>query len=299
MKCPRLSRGKRQSLSSGSRDVRGVYREGAIVASGKRWRGASASLGCWHRVIAPYPPPRPSPTRGEGDSPSHPHPALPQMGRENQPARGEGDFRPDEILVTAILEESAADVGWLAWRDGKDAVVVRKVASSPLNPSVIGEFPDPPLDSLVIDRGRGIGPWTVWCRARGIFSCAITPVLARGKVVGVIGLASCSAGALADYDVDRLQLASSLAVHARTYEARLAGLRRMFDEVSRTLENALALDRALRPAGHWLDGRVQGRKGVECRSARGGRHPPDPPGRPGRGLAARKKHRGLGNRNRR
>jgi signal transduction histidine kinase len=134
----------------------------------------------------------------------------------------------------------------LAWRDGKDAVVVRRVASSPLNPSAIGEFPDPPLDSLVIDRGRGIGPWTVWCRARGILSCAITPVLARGKVVGVIGLASCSAGALADYDVDRLQLASSLAVHARTYEARLAGLRRMFDEVSRTLENALALDRALR-----------------------------------------------------
>src|SRR6202163_2540553 len=96
---------------------------------------------------------------------------------------------PDEILVSAILEGSAADVGWLAWRDGKDAVVVRRLASSPLTPSAIGEFPAPPLDSLIIDRGRGIGPWDVWCRSRGLLSCAITPVLARGKVVGVIGLA--------------------------------------------------------------------------------------------------------------
>jgi len=156
------------------------------------------------------------------------------------------DCTPDEVLVTAILERSAADVGWLAWGDGKDAVVVPQLATSFLNPSAIGEFPDPPPDSLVIDRGKGAGPWALWCRARGILSCAITPVFARGRVVGVIGLASCRAGALADYDVDRLQLVSSLAVHARTYEARLAGVRQMFDEVSRTLETALALDRALR-----------------------------------------------------
>src|SRR5256885_16430377 len=77
-------------------------------------------------------------------------------------------------------------------------------------------------------------------------SCAISPIYAFGKLVGVVGLASCHAGGLADYDVDRLQLAATLAVHARTYAARLRGARWMFDEVSRTLENALALDRALR-----------------------------------------------------
>src|SRR5712691_8187762 len=132
---------------------------------------------------------------------------------------------PDELLLTAILERSAADVGWLAWGDGKDAVVVPGVARSFLNPSTIGEFPDPPRESLVIDRGTGSGPWSLWCRARGILSCAISPIYARGKVVGVIGLASCHAGGLADYDVDQLHLAATLAVHARTYEARLAGVR--------------------------------------------------------------------------
>src|ERR1700737_4048391 len=53
------------------------------------------------------------------------------------------DCSPDEILVTTILERSAADVGWLAWGDGKDAVVIPGAARSFLNPSAIGEFPDP------------------------------------------------------------------------------------------------------------------------------------------------------------
>ncbi len=158
----------------------------------------------------------------------------------------ERDCSPDEILVTTILERSTADVGWLAWGDGKDAVVVPGVARSFLNPAAIGEFPDPPQSSLVIDHGTGSGPWALWCRARGILSCAISPVSAHGTLVGVVGLASFHEGFLADNDIDRLQLAATLAVHARTYEARLAGARRMFDEVSRTLESALTLDRALR-----------------------------------------------------
>jgi signal transduction histidine kinase len=180
-------------------------------------------------------------------------------------------------------------VGWLAWGDGKDAVVVPGVARSFLDPSSIGEFPDPPRESLVIDRGTEGGPWSPWCRARGIQSCAISPIYARGKVVGVIGLASCHAGGLADYDADQLHLAATLAVHARTYEARLAGVRRMFDEVSRTLENALALDRALRlpptyraiarSVGESLDVSYcriairDSREGLTIRAA-GGRRPP-------------------------
>src|SRR5438128_1275681 len=193
-------------------------------------------------VLRPQSEPRPR-TRGQADAPR-------DDVTTDEAALGDVEAKPecspDEILVTTILERSAADVGWLAWGDGKDAVVVPGVARPFLNPSAIGEFPDPPREPLVIDRGTGSGPWTPWCRARGILSCAVSPIYARGKVVGVIGLASCHAGGLADYDVDRLHLAATLAVHARTYEARLAGVRRMFDEVSRTLENALALDRALR-----------------------------------------------------
>ncbi|HKV32259.1 MAG TPA: ATP-binding protein [Candidatus Dormibacteraeota bacterium] len=181
-----------------------------------------------------------------------PHPvALPEPSviREAQDL-GSGEARrecsPDEILVTTILERSAADVGWLAWGDGKDAVVIPAVVRSFLDPSAIGEFPDPPRETVLIDRGMGDGPWALWCRARGILSCAISPIYARGRVVGLTGLASCRVGALADFDVQGLQLVSSLAVHARTFEARLTGVRRMFDEVSLTLENALALDKALR-----------------------------------------------------
>src|ERR1700736_4999787 len=196
---------------------------------------------------------------------------------------------PDEILVTTILERSAADIGWLVWGDGKAAVVVPGAARSFLNPAAIGEFPDPPREALVIDRGKGDGRWALWCRARGILSCAISPIYARGQVVGVIGLASCRAGALADFDVEGLQLVSTLAVHARTYEARLAGVRRMFDEVSQTLENALALDRALRQpptyreiarsVGDSLDASYcaiaihDAKKGLTIRAA-GGRRPP-------------------------
>src|ERR1700737_1226565 len=155
---------------------------------------------------SPQPPPQPSPPGGGGGKP---------------------EGAPGQALVTAILERSHADVGWLAWGDGKDAVVIPGVARSFLNPAAIGEFPDPPRESLVIDRGTGNGPWVLWCRARAILSCAVSPIYARRKVVGVIGLASCHAGGLDDYEVDRLQLAATLAVHARTYEARLAGLRRM------------------------------------------------------------------------
>src|SRR5260370_15089415 len=152
----------------------------------------------------------------------------------------------DEVLVTAILERSAADVGWLGWGDGSKAVVVPGPAKSFLNPAAIGEFPDPPRESLVIDHGTAGGPWAAWCRARGILSCAITPIYAHDKLVGVVGLASCHAGGLADYDIDRLQLAPTLSLHARTYEARLRGVRRMVDEGSPTLAHALALHRALR-----------------------------------------------------
>ena len=186
----------------------------------------------------------PSLTRPQTES----APRDPSKSVEREVPEGDAtrECSPDEVLVTAILERSVADVGWLAWGDGSKAVVVPGVARSFLSPVAIGEFPDPPREFLMIDRRTGSGPWAVWCRARGILSCAISPIYAHGKLVGVVGLASCRADGLADYDVDRLQLAATLAVHARTYEARLRGVRRMFDEVSRTLENALALDRALR-----------------------------------------------------
>ena len=57
-------------------------------------------------------------------------------------------FAPAGILVSAVVEASAADLGWLAWLDRHDPVVVRREAFSPLEPSLIAEFPDPPEEPI-------------------------------------------------------------------------------------------------------------------------------------------------------
>ena len=154
---------------------------------------------------------------------------------------------PYEDLVSSLLEGSGADLGWLAWRDNAEGVVVRRQGISVLPPSTIADFPDPPLDALrVVDGGLWTGPWELWCRDRGILSCLVVPVRHESKILGMIGLASCRAGALDDLGIQRLQLGAQLAIQTRRDELRLTSLRRLFDEVSRTLENALAVDRALR-----------------------------------------------------
>src|SRR5713226_5821793 len=153
---------------------------------------------------------------------------------------------PHQVLVEALLEQSSADLAWLAWEDGSQSVVVARNRVSPLQPSSIGEFPEPPRSPLTINQASRTGAWALWCRSRGILSSTVVPVRQRNEIVGTIGLASCTAGALDASDLQRVQLGASLAIQARSHELRLSSLRRMFDEVSRTLENALALDRALR-----------------------------------------------------
>jgi signal transduction histidine kinase len=153
---------------------------------------------------------------------------------------------PAEVLIATILEASAADLGWLAWLDGPAPVVVRREASSPIEPTDIAEFPDPPGKPLVVDAGIPLGAWERWCRVRGIQSGVIVPVLSRDRVVGTLGLASSTARTLGANDLQQLVLVAGLAVHARTDEARLGRQRRLFAEVSRSLENALALNRAIR-----------------------------------------------------
>jgi signal transduction histidine kinase len=168
--------------------------------------------------------------------------------RVSMPDHGSVDpsFAPAEMLVGAIVEASAAEVGWLAWLDAPAPVVFRRKGSSPIEPSDITEFPDPPADPVVIEDESAVEPWRNWCEARGIQSGIVVPVVARGKVFGTMGLASSTARTLGRNDVRQLALLASLAVHARTYEARLVGQRQLFAEVSRSLESALALDRAVR-----------------------------------------------------
>jgi signal transduction histidine kinase len=162
--------------------------------------------------------------------------------------RSEGSLArsPHQVLVEALLAQSPADLAWLAWQDGSEAVVVARDWTFPLDPGAIGEFPEPPPGPLTITRASTAGAWELWCRSRGILSCMVVPVSQGGEAVGTIGLASCSAGALDDFDSERVELGASLANQARSHEVRLISLHRLFEEVSGTLENALALDRALR-----------------------------------------------------
>lgn len=154
-------------------------------------------------------------------------------------------FAHYDILVRSVLERSNADVGWLAWRDGAEKVVIPR-SNSWLHASAFSEFPEPPEEPLLIDDGLSTSPWGLWCHARGILACVVAPVLAGARRVGTIGLASCTPKTLDADDLQRLALVASLALHARKYEAQLTGLRRLFDEVNSTLEDALSLDRALR-----------------------------------------------------
>src|SRR5438067_13722349 len=107
-----------------------------------------------------------------------------------QDSGAEQTFGPAGVLVRAIVEASVADLGWLAWLDRSDPVVVRREALSPIEPSLIAEFPEPPEESIVIGEGAAFAPWTLWCRARGIRSCVVVPVIARARVIGTMGLAS-------------------------------------------------------------------------------------------------------------
>ncbi|TMD69006.1 MAG: GAF domain-containing protein [Chloroflexi bacterium] len=222
-------------------------RRGNIRAAGKdeaTWRYFAAVLELWSRsgdwswdgtmALAP------------------PLDHLPLARDRHPPALGAtlenpwSEMAPAVVLVSAVLEASAADIGWLAWLDGSEPTVVRREALSPVEPTLIAEFPEPPEHPMVIHGGARHDAWGLWCQGRGIRSCVVVPILARGKIIGTLGLASSSAGSVDHEDARQLELVSSSAVHARTYQARLAGQRRLFQEVSRTLENALALDRAIR-----------------------------------------------------
>jgi len=153
---------------------------------------------------------------------------------------------PYEDLVSSLLEASGADLGWLAWRDSGGGVVVRRLGIGLLPPATVAEFPDPPPDPLRIVDGDGwAGSWPLWCGDRGIVSGLVVPIRQDNQILGTIGLGSCSAGALDDFGIQRLRLAAALAIQTRSDESRLSSLRRLYDEVSRTLENALAVDRVL------------------------------------------------------
>src|SRR3989442_7450644 len=75
---------------------------------------------------------------------------------------------PHQVLVEALLEPSSADLAWLAWVDGSPSVVVARDRMSPLQPSSIGEFTEPPRSPLHFNMASRTGSWASWGRSRVI-----------------------------------------------------------------------------------------------------------------------------------
>jgi signal transduction histidine kinase len=153
---------------------------------------------------------------------------------------------PYAAPLLGALKETAADVGWVAWTDGNAQIVLARPDGCPIDPANIAEFPEPPPEPTVVEPDTPDGAWTLWCRSRGILSSLIVPLLVNGRPRGTVGLASSSAGALGMDDLGRLRPVCYLMGTMRDYEARLASLQGLFDEVNRALERALAIDKAMR-----------------------------------------------------
>jgi signal transduction histidine kinase len=153
---------------------------------------------------------------------------------------------PYAAPLLGALEETAADLGWVAWTDGGARIVLARPDGCPIDPANIAEFPEPPAEPIVVEPYTPDDAWTLWCRSRGILSGLIVPLIVTGRPRGTVGLASSTAGALSMEDLGQLRLVSYLMGTMRDYEARLASLQGLFDEVNRALEKALAIDRAMR-----------------------------------------------------
>src|ERR1700736_6275366 len=66
---------------------------------------------------------------------------------------------PHKVLVEALLEQSPADLGWLAWQDGGEAFVVARDGTSTIQPSAIDEFPEHRRTPLTITETYSASAW--------------------------------------------------------------------------------------------------------------------------------------------
>src|SRR5438874_11338421 len=82
------------------------------------------------------------------------------------PGRADHHPAPAHALIGTILEASAAELGWLAWLDRPDPLVLR-AGSSPLDSMDIAEFPDPLPQPAGVETAVARGPRESGCRVRG------------------------------------------------------------------------------------------------------------------------------------
>jgi signal transduction histidine kinase len=160
-------------------------------------------------------------------------------------AASDGDHAPIETasiyeqLLRRAIDGSAAEVAFLLWADGPP-VAVSRLESAPAAPSPL----DPPEAALLIGPSDP-EPLGTWCRANGVLSAAVAPVVSpSGRRLGAIALVSAASGACTKEELARADMAAWLAGHALEVDRREGGQTK-HEDVHVLLNGPLRIDRVL------------------------------------------------------
>ncbi|HEV1996861.1 MAG TPA: histidine kinase, partial [Candidatus Dormibacteraeota bacterium] len=158
--------------------------------------------------------------------------------------------RPDDGLLTEygellnrLLAGTAGDSAYLRiLRPRVIEVAATTGSGAPFRETL--RLPRPPGRPRLITSTATGGGWPAWCRARGITSAAIAPVLQGSWAVGTMVLASTGAARLSQVDLSGLALGAWMAAQAFESDQRMASLSKQLTEVQPRLKLIAALARA-------------------------------------------------------
>jgi signal transduction histidine kinase len=151
-------------------------------------------------------------------------------------------------FLSALLQGTQAEGGWLDWGDGTQPVIVQQAGRV----SVVADLARFPASPETVTRAvPGIvgNQWSAWCENSGKGACAVAPVRAAGHPVGTLGIYASSPERIGEHDVLLLDAASIAAGQGWLAEARVDGLRRRIEEARRMLDSAVPIGATISPRG--------------------------------------------------
>ena len=148
---------------------------------------------------------------------------------------------PIQGLLADAIAATAAEVGWLVWHGCDQPIICVNKRLTRIALNSISDFPEPPTELLVVGASNGLGPWSRWCRDRGIGSCIVSPIRGNSDAPGELGLVAARPDVFGPRDRAVVAFACRLLVHAQRSESRIDGLTRRFNEVSRALSGMLVI----------------------------------------------------------
>jgi signal transduction histidine kinase len=164
-------------------------------------------------------------------------------------AASDGDHVPAETpsiyeqLLRRALAGSAADAAFLLWSEGSPPVA-QDSSDADAAPGFVPSELEPPEAPLLIGPGDP-DPLGLWCRANGVLSAAIAPVVSSsGRRLGTVALVSATHDGCSDQELARADMAAWLAAHALEVDRREGGQTK-HEDAHALLNGPLRIDRAL------------------------------------------------------